>query len=267
MSPHGSPTSSEEHPLGRGVVDTQTTSQGGERLTAPALAKNGRLVLSLYALTVVTGMVDAVSFLGLGHVFTANMTGNVVFIGFAVAGAPGLSIARSLTSLIAFLFGAGLGGRLGVAMAASNRKRWLLIVATAEAALLLAAALASIGFNIESETPMRSLYAVIILTAVAMGLRNATVRRLAVPDMTTTVLTLTLTGVAADSSLAGGSNTRIGSRTATVLLMFAGAAIGALLVRRGLVLPLALSCICVLAATAIFAAVPASTLSADKVDK
>jgi uncharacterized membrane protein YoaK (UPF0700 family) len=88
---------------------------------------------------------------------------------------------------------------------------------------------------------------VIILTALAMGVRNATVRRLAVPDMTTTVLTLTLTGLAADSSFAGGSNTRLGRRTASVLLMFLGAASGALLLRWGASLPLALSCICVLA--------------------
>ena len=46
----------------------------------------------LFTLTMVTGIVDAASFLGLGHIFTANMTGNVVFLGFAAAGAPGLSV-------------------------------------------------------------------------------------------------------------------------------------------------------------------------------
>lgn len=193
------------------------------------------------------------------------MTGNVVFLGFAVAGAPGLSIPRSLTSLIAFLFGAALGGRLGVALAATARRRWLLIVAFSEAALLFAAAVASVGFDIGSSTPESSLYAVIILTAVAMGLRNATVRRLAVPDMTTTVLTLTLTGLAADSSPAGGSNPRIGRRVASVLLMFAGAGVGALLLRQGLALPLVLSGVCVLASTAAFAAAAAPTSSPDVV--
>jgi Predicted membrane protein len=204
------------------------------------------LLVSLYSLTFVTGLVDAVSFLGLGHVFTANMTGNVVFLGFAVAGAPGLSIPRSLVSLIAFLIGSAVGGRIGVAMAVKNRRRWLLAVAGIETVLLLVAAIVSAGFNIESGTPLRQLYVVIILTALAMGVRNATVRRLAVPDMTTTVLTLTLTGLAADSSFAGGSNTRLGRRTASVLLMFLGAASGALLLRWGASLPLALSCICML---------------------
>ena len=224
------------------------------------------MTLALFALTLVTGLVDAVSFLGLGHIFTANMTGNVVFLGFAVAGVPGLSVPRSLTSLVAFLFGAVLGGRLGAAMAATNRRRWLLTAGGAEAALLFAAALASVGFDIDSATPARSLYAVIVLTGVAMGLRNATVRRLAVPDLTTTVLTLTLTGLAADSTLAGGNSPRVGRRVASVLLMFAGAGVGALLLRRGLMLPLGLSAVCALAVTAVFvAAVPATASSDAKV--
>src|SRR6266566_1919803 len=69
-------------------------------------ALDDRLPPALLVLTGVTGLVDAVSFLGLGHIFTANMTGNVVFLGFAAAGVPGLSVARSSTSLVAFLAGA-----------------------------------------------------------------------------------------------------------------------------------------------------------------
>jgi hypothetical protein len=66
----------------------------------------------LLLMTVATGIVDAVSFLALGRVFTANMTGNVVLLGFAFAGVPGLSISRSALALLAFLFGAVLGGRV-----------------------------------------------------------------------------------------------------------------------------------------------------------
>ena len=80
-----------------------------------------------------------------------------------------------------------------------------------------------------------------------MGLRNATMRRLAVPDLTTTVLTRTLTGVAADSSVAGGDNPRIGRRVASISLMFAGAAVGTLLLRWGLALALVMSAVGVLA--------------------
>jgi len=147
------------------------------------------------------------------------MTGNVVLLGFAIAGTPGLSTAWSSTSLAAFLVGAALGGRLALAMAAASRRRWLLTAALSEALLLVCAA---IGFDIGSANPPSRLYAVIVLTALAMGLRNATVRRLAVADLTTTVLTGTLTGVAADSSVAVGHNRRFGRRAASVALMFAG---------------------------------------------
>src|SRR5580658_6213456 len=70
------------------------------------------LLRALLALTLVSGLVDAVCYLGLGRVFTANMTGNVVVLGFAAAGAPGFSITASLTSLGVFLAGAVAGGRI-----------------------------------------------------------------------------------------------------------------------------------------------------------
>src|SRR6266550_6851227 len=96
------------------------------------------LIASLFGLTLVTGVIDAISFLGLGHVFTANMTGNVVFIGFALAGAEGVSVARSLVALVSFACGALVGGRVvnGVARAPA---RHLAIASGSEAALLLIA--------------------------------------------------------------------------------------------------------------------------------
>lgn len=223
------------------------------------------LPLVLVVLTVTTGLVDAVSVLGLGRVFTANMTGNVVFLGFAVAGTPGLSVPRYLASIAGFLVGATLGGRLGVAMSGVPRRHWLLMVAIVEAGLFFAAALFALGYDIETLTPTDQLYAMIILTAVAMGLRNATVRQLAVPDLTTTVLTLTLTGIAADSSLAGGSNTRLGRRLASTGAIFVGATIGALLLYGvGLALPLIVTGACIFITTAAYATHPASKTAASK---
>jgi uncharacterized membrane protein YoaK (UPF0700 family) len=73
-------------------------------------------------------------------------------------------------------------------------------------------------------------YALIVLLALAMGLQNAIARRLGVPDLTTTVLTLTLTGLAADSTLAGGKNLNPGRRILATVVMFLGAAIGAMLI-------------------------------------
>jgi uncharacterized membrane protein YoaK (UPF0700 family) len=175
------------------------------------------------------------------------MTGNVVFLAFAVAGTPGLSIARSLTSLLVCLAGAALGRRIGIALG-HDRRQWLLVAAAAEAGLRLAAAIVSVGFDVGSASPPGRLYGLIVRTALAMGFRNATVRQLAVPDLTTTVLTLTLTAVAADSGFAGGRNPRLGRRIAAVAAMFAGAALGALLLRVGLQWPLVVSGACVVVA-------------------
>ena len=83
-----------------------------ERMSGPVPVNMKAPVRILLAMTVVTGIVDAVSFLALGRVFTANMTGNLVLIGFAFAGVPGLSISRSAVALLAFLSGAVLGGRM-----------------------------------------------------------------------------------------------------------------------------------------------------------
>src|SRR5437667_7724107 len=71
-----------------------------------------------------TGVVDAVSYIGLGHVFTANMTGNVVFLGFGFAGTPGLSVPRSLASLAAFFLGAIIGGRIAAALESISSRGW-----------------------------------------------------------------------------------------------------------------------------------------------
>jgi uncharacterized membrane protein YoaK (UPF0700 family) len=215
------------------------------------------------ALTVTTGLVDAVSVLGLGRVFTANMTGNVVFLGFAIAGVPEFSVTRSVVSLAGFLVGAIIGGRFGTALSGVSRRRWLLTVAVVEAVLLCAAAMVATGYDMDTAIPITGLYAMIVLTAVAMGLRNATVRRLAVPDLTTTVLTLTLTGIAADSPLAGGSNPRWGRRVASVASIFAGSAIGAVLISKGgLALPLVVTGAGILLATVAYAWHPASQSAA-----
>lgn len=185
----------------------------------------------LLGMTFTTGIVDAASFLALGHVFTANMTGNIVFLGFALGGATELSAPRSLLALAAFLLGAAAGGRW---MSRHASTGWIAQAITAEAGLLAAGALVSATVA----GPTR-IYGVIAATALAMGLRNAVVRKIAIPDMTTTVLTLTLTGIAADSSLAGGDNPRWQRRVGAIAAMLTGAAAGTVLVHRSLTLTLA----------------------------
>lgn len=187
--------------------------------------RNGPLPALLFVLTMVTGLVDAVSYLKLGHVFVANMTGNVVFLGFAVADAQDFSIPASLTAIFAFLAGALAGGRLNSSLG-QHRGR-LLAKATYIKIALMGGAVA-VSLAAPDSDPAR--YALIVLLALTMGLQNAVARRLGVPDLTTTVLTLTLTGLAADSTLAGGKNPHPGRRVLATVTMFLGAAVGALLV-------------------------------------
>ena len=206
---------------------------------------HGPLPPLLLVLTFVTGLVDAVSFLTLGHVFVANMTGNVVFLGFALAGAGGLSLVSSLVALASFLLGAVIGGRLANQFG-GHRGRLLTVAAVVEAALVAGATVVAAFGGSTAGFPAR--YVLITLLAIAMGVQNAALaRRLGVPDMTTSVLTLTLTGLAADSRLAGGEGPRPGRRLLAVGAMFAGALLGGLLVLHTVVaVPLAVASGCLL---------------------
>ena len=203
-----------------------------------APAENRTLFVVLLTLTFGTGLIDAISFLGLGHVFTANMTGNVVFMAFALTGAPELSLALSCTSLLAFMAGAIVGGRLNVHLEPSGRLAHLNVSLLLEAGLL---ATATVIAQFSPSQTIHKTYILIILTACAMGIRNAVVRKLAVPDLTTTVLTLTVTALAAESIFAGGKNSRWPTRMAAIGTMFAGAFAGAFLLRFGPLVPFALS--------------------------
>jgi uncharacterized membrane protein YoaK (UPF0700 family) len=197
-------------------------------LVPPSADRHGPLPPLMLVLTMVTGLTDSVSYLGLGHVFVANMTGNIVFLGFALAGGAGLSAVASLASLTAFLTGALAGGRLGVRLA-EHRGRLLSTSLAAQSVLMAAAVVTS---AVADASTAAGTYTLIVLLGLGMGLQNAVARRLGVPDLTTTVLTLTLTGLASDSTLAGGTAPRPGRRLLSVLAMFLGALIGAELLRH-----------------------------------
>ncbi|HEX9246571.1 MAG TPA: YoaK family protein, partial [bacterium] len=189
--------------------------------------RHGPLPHLLLVLTVGTGLLDAVSYLKFGHVFVANMTGNVVFLGFAVAGASDVSVSSSLLALVAFLAGALVGGRVGIRYG-EHRGRLLASAIAIESVLVAAALLVAVQRGTALDEAARN--AVVVLLAVAMGAQNATARTLGVPDLTTTVLTLTLTGLAADSRWAGGTSPRWSRRLAAVAAMLAGALVGGFLV-------------------------------------
>jgi uncharacterized membrane protein YoaK (UPF0700 family) len=203
---------------------------------------------ALLGMTVVTGLVDAVSFLSLGHVFTANMTGNIVLLAFATAHVPGLSIGRSLTALLAFLVGAVLGGRIMARASADSQIRFAAQAFLLEVAFLFAASLCGIGYRADLLEDSFQPFALITWTALAMGTRNGAVRKLAIPDLTTTVLTLTITGIGADSSLANGNNPRLARRVGAVAAMFSGGVLGAVVthysISVALCLATAISAVC-----------------------
>ena len=188
----------------------------------------GPLPPLLVGLTVVTGLVDAFSYLLLGHVFVANMTGNVVFLGFSLSPHSGLSPIASLVALVGFVLGALAGGRLAVEMEGRTR-RWLVTAFAVEAVILAVVALLTGVGTAAYHGDGR--FATTAVLAAALGIQNSTVRHLSASDLTTTVLTLTLTGLAADSFIAGGPGARPYRRFGSVVMMFAGAAAGAALLR------------------------------------
>src|SRR4051812_34842913 len=187
-----------------------TTIETGARPTTfewlTADAAHGPLPALLVGLTILAGVVDAVSILALGRVFVANMTGNVVFVGFALAGAVGFSLAASLAALAGFVVGARAGGRLSGRFG-SDRARLLAAGCGLELVFVAAALTVTAASGATLSAGGRDAVAAVL--AIGMGMQNAVARRLAVPDMTTTVLTMTLTGLAADATVGGKPNAAV----------------------------------------------------------
>lgn len=194
------------------------------------------LALALLALTFTAGIVDAVSYLGLGRVFSANMTGNVVLLGFGIVGSAGLTVVGPMVSLGSFVLGAGAGGLLASKLGHRHATH-VSVALTLEAALIAAATVLAAAIHVHAGSALGDV--VIGALALAMGIQTATARRIAVPDLPTTVLTQTLTGLAADSRLFGGSGKGTTRRGSAVVAMLAGAVTGALLLKVSVVLGLA----------------------------
>jgi uncharacterized membrane protein YoaK (UPF0700 family) len=176
----------------------------------------------LFGLTLVSGLIDATSYLALGRVFVANMTGNVVLTGFAIAGAPDISIVGSLIALAAFMLGGVVGGRLSRSHKESSAH---LLTAASIAKIFIMLLAAAIAFFFGSHGYVA--WIITFVLGISMGLQNAVVRAMAIPDITTTVVTQTIIGIAMDSTFAGGNNTRLRRRVTSVVIMFIGALLGA----------------------------------------
>jgi uncharacterized membrane protein YoaK (UPF0700 family) len=191
---------------------------------------HGPLPGLLFVLTAVTGVIDAVSLLTMGRVFVANITGTIVTLGLALAGTLGVVRETAIAALVTFVLGAYAGGRLIVRFG-HHRGRLLLWTTAVELVFVVAAIPVVIPLT-EALVPTFRVNAVVAaaLLAFGMGLQNAIVRKLKVPDITTTVVTMAVTGLVADEH--GGGRDSIVRRLIAVLMLLGGAALGAFLVLR-----------------------------------
>jgi uncharacterized membrane protein YoaK (UPF0700 family) len=194
----------------------------------------------MMVLTFVTGLVDAVGFLGLDRVFVGNMTGNIVILGMAVAGADDLPVLGPAIALATFTIGAYIGGMV----LRRRRKEWSGGVSLLLLTGALVLALLGVAYLLPdwAESDVLELIAS-STTAAAMGMQAAVARSLAVADVTTVVVTSTLTSLASESLVAGGVKGVWNRRFAAIAIIFGGALVGALLLRLGVAVPLMLAAV------------------------
>ncbi|MFI7080278.1 MULTISPECIES: YoaK family protein [unclassified Micromonospora] len=184
----------------------------------------------LLVLTVATGAIDGVSFLALDRVFTGNMTGNVLFIGFGLAGVAGLPVLNNLVALLAFMLGAVLAARLtrGAAGPAKLPRSGLFVLVAGSASTL---ALAALWLGTGSPDGI-ALLVVTGLLALVLGAQAAAVRHIGIRDLSTVVVTMTMVNLSADSRAAGGVGAAWVRRLAAIVAMGLGALVAALLTLR-----------------------------------
>jgi uncharacterized membrane protein YoaK (UPF0700 family) len=214
-----------------------------------------RLTLTaLLLLTFATGLVDSVSVLVLGHVFVANMTGNVIFLGFWFVPHSGIDLVAAVVAFASFVAGAVLGGRL--ARHLDDRVRhWLVVALGIEVvALLILSILAGTGV-LQYEGGGRLI--LIAGLAIVFGSQNATARQFGVQELSTTVLTQTIVGLGFDSRLAGGTGQREKLRFGVILTMCGGAVLGATMTLWTVAPVIAIAAAAVATSGAIFAFGPA----------
>lgn len=215
-------------------------------------------VVALLLLTFATGLVDAVSVLVLGHVFVANMTGNVIFLGFWFVERSGVDMTAAVVAFICFVAGTVLGGRLARHLD-THVRRWLTAALGLEVAVLVTLSiLAGTGvLNYQD----RGRLILIAGLAMTFGSQNATARQFGIQELSTTVLTSTIVGIGFDSRLAGGTGHREKLRYGVVLTMLGGAVIGATMTRFTVAPVIALAAAAIAASAAIFRFGSARTLA------
>jgi uncharacterized membrane protein YoaK (UPF0700 family) len=206
-------------------------------------------VVALLLLTFATGLVDAVSVLKLGHVFVANMTGNVIFLGFWFVTDSGVDVTAALVAFICFVMGAVAGGRLARHLG-HEVGRWLTITLSSEVVMLVTLSILA-GTGVLDYDDNTKLFLIAGL-AVTFGIQNSTARQFGIQELSTTVLTTTISGIGFDSRLAGGTGDREKLRYSVVLSLCGGAVVGATMTRFTVSPVIALAAVVVAVAAVIF---------------
>jgi uncharacterized membrane protein YoaK (UPF0700 family) len=206
-------------------------------------------VTSLLLLTFATGLVDAVSVLVLGHVFVANMTGNVIFLGFWFVPHSGVDMTAAVVAFASFVAGTVLGGRLARDLH-DHVRRWLTVALCVEVVVLVALWILA-GTGVLDYRDNTKLFLIAGL-AITFGSQNATARQFGIQELSTTVLTSTIVGIGFDSRLAGGTGHREKLRYSVVVTMCAGAVVGATMTRFTVAPVIGLAAAIVAVAAAIF---------------
>jgi uncharacterized membrane protein YoaK (UPF0700 family) len=221
-------------------------------MTADALASpvSDRLtVTALLLLTFATGLVDAIGVLILGHIFVANMTGNIIFLGFWFVPGAGIDLTAAIVAFVGFLTGTVIGGRLARHLGVHSR-RWLTTSLGIEIVVLIALSILA-GTGVVSYHANTKLILIAGL-ARTFGVQNATARQFGVQELSTTVLTSTVVGIGVDSRLAGGTGEREKLRYSVIFALCAGAIVGATMSRYTVAPVIALAAVVVAVSLLIF---------------
>jgi len=197
------------------------------------------LVVGVGAITAICGMLDAATFLGLGHVFAETMNGNIVLLAFTLGGrgVPGLTsllpgnLLPYMVALACFAAGAVAGGRLVRAEETGRR------LGFASDAGLIGIAAVVVALTHPGPTG-HARYLVIGILGAAMGIQNILIRRWGIPDLATNVMTKTMAYLIADSTLGGGDNPHAARRGVSIVIFAVGATVGAFMTRYGILWPI-----------------------------
>ena len=179
----------------------------------------------LLALAFTAGCVDALSYLGLSRVFTANMTGNAVLLGLAIGQTQEMQVAHSSAAILGFVLGVIVAAKL----VGTPRERvvWsprITLALSVEFAVLVVFAF---GWWLTGPSFVGGpLFGLIVVSGVAMGIQSAVARRLAVPGVATTYITGTITALVAELTAVSGAPGERRRMTAVISALVAGAVTG-----------------------------------------